>query len=109
MTCCRPVFGPVATVPPFALGRAAVRLLPPAALNMPWGCPRGPSDPCCSSIADRFCISACMPDADVLNIIYDDARGPAEKKKDESDVHLLQRLKQSSYLLYFIFIFIFIF
>jgi hypothetical protein len=24
-----------------------VRLLPPTALTMPWGCPQGPSDPCC--------------------------------------------------------------
>jgi hypothetical protein len=33
-------------------------------------------------------------------------KGGREKQKDESDVHLLQRLKKSSYLLHFIFIFI---
>jgi hypothetical protein len=36
-------------------------------------------------------------------------KGRREKKNDESDVHLPQRQKKSSYLLYFIFIFIFIF
>jgi hypothetical protein len=36
-------------------------------------------------------------------------KGGGEKKNDESDVHLPQRKKKSSYLLYFIFIFIFIF
>jgi hypothetical protein len=30
-----------------------VRLLPPTALTMPWGCPQGPSDPCCGPLYPR--------------------------------------------------------
>jgi hypothetical protein len=37
------------------------------------------------------------------------AQGGRAKKGDQSDVHLPQPPKKSSYLLYFIFIFIFIF
>jgi hypothetical protein len=39
-----------------ALGRAAVRLLPPTTLTMPWGCPQGPSDPCCGPLYPSFSI-----------------------------------------------------
>jgi hypothetical protein len=39
-----------------ALERAAVRLLPPTTLTMPWGCPQGPSDPCCGPLYPSFSI-----------------------------------------------------
>jgi hypothetical protein len=32
------------------LGRAAVRLPPPATPAVPWGCLQGPSDPCCGPL-----------------------------------------------------------
>jgi hypothetical protein len=33
-----------------------VRLPPPTTLTMPWGCPQGPSDPCCGPLYPSFSI-----------------------------------------------------
>jgi hypothetical protein len=44
----------------FRTGEGGVRLLPPTALAMPWGCPQGPSDPCCGPLYPECLGTSCL-------------------------------------------------